>query len=299
MKRAWLMLILVALLTVGCAGPRSATDVTPPAIDTGANPDAWAKIPAGEFLMGIHRELVDIPHAYEMMVTDVTNAQYAKYVNAALAAGKVKIANDAAAGYYAGDTFRGVKHEKEIKAGDWPHVLLKDPSLRLTFDGKTFGVKPGYENHPMTVVTWFGAKAYCEFYGGRLPTEAEWEKAARGTDGRTYPWGDEIARNNANYYVSQDPFEQDLGGQGNTTPIGFYNGKTYQGYQTLDSKSPYGLYDMAGNVWQWTADIYEGVHYRTMRGGSKGNYKYNLRVWTRNSAEPDYAGPSVGFRCVR
>jgi len=299
MKRAWLMFILVAMLTVGCAAPRSATDVTPPTIDTGANPDAWVKIPAGEFLMGIHREPVDIPQAYEMMVTDVTNAQYAKYLNAALAAGKVKIANDAVVGYYAGDRFRGVKHEKEIKAGDWPHVPLEDPSLRLTFDGKTFGVKAGYENHPMTVVTWFGAKAYCEFYSGRLPTEAEWEKAARGTDGRTYPWGDEIARNNANYYVSQDPFEQDLGGQGNTTPIGFYNGKTYQGYQTLNSKSPYGLYDMAGNVWQWTADIYEGVHYRTMRGGSKGNYEYNLRVWTRNSAEPDYAGPSVGFRCAR
>ena len=299
MKHAWLVFGLIAILAVGCAAPRSATDVTPPIVDTGANPDAWAKIPAGEFLMGIHRERVDIPQAYEMMVTDVTNAQYARYLNAALAAGKVKIADDAVMGYYAGDTFRGVKHEKEIKAGDWPHVPLKDPSLRLTFDGKTFGVKPGYENHPMSVVTWFGAKAYCEFYGGRLPTEAEWEKAAHGTDGRTYPWGDEIARDNANYYVSQDPFEQDLGGQGNTTPIGFYNGKTYQGYQTLDSKSPYGLYDMAGNVWQWTADIYNGVHYRTMRGGSKGNYEYNLRVWTRNSAEPDYAGPSVGFRCAR
>jgi len=299
MKRAWLMFILVAMLIVGCVAPRSATDVTPPAIDTGVNPDAWAKIPAGEFLMGIHREPVDIPQAYEMMVTDVTNAQYAKYLNAALAAGQVKIANDAVVGPYAGDTFRGVKHEKEIKAGDWPHVPLKDPSLRLTFDGKAFAVKPGYENHPMTVVTWFGAKVYCEFYGGRLPAEAEWEKAARGTDGRTYPWGDEIARNNANYYVSQDPFEQGLGGQGNTTPIGFYNGKTYQGYRTLDSKSPCGLYDMAGNVWQWTADIYEGVHYRTMRGGSKGNYEYNLRVWTHNSAEPDYAGPSVGFRCAR
>ncbi|MBN1890745.1 MAG: formylglycine-generating enzyme family protein [Thermoflexales bacterium] len=299
MKRAWLVVIVVAVMAVGCAAPRSATDVTPPIVDTGANPDAWVEIPAGEFLMGIHRESVDIPGAYEMMVNDVTNAQYADYLNAALAAGKVKIAGDAVVGPYAGDTFRGVKHEKEIEAGDWPHVPLNDPSLRLTFDGKAFAVKAGYENHPMTVVTWFGAKAYCEFYGARLPAEAEWEKAARGTDGRPYPWGDEVARNNANYYASLDPFEQGLGGQGNTTPVGFYNGQAYQGYQTLDSPSPYGLYDMAGNVWQWTADIYEGAHYRTMRGGSKGNYGYNLRVWSRNSAEPDYAGPSVGFRCAR
>ncbi len=65
---------------------------------------------------------------------------------------------------------------------------------RFTFDGTTFTVKPGYENHPMTNVTWFGAWGYCEYYGCRLPTEMEWEKAARGTDDdRPFPWGDEIA----------------------------------------------------------------------------------------------------------
>ena len=145
---------------------------------------------------------------YEIMVTDATNAQYARYLNEALAKGTVKIVGDQVVGYYPGDVFHGHKHEKEIKAGDWLHVPLNDPSLRLTFDGKTFGVKPGYENHPMTMVTWFGAKAYCEFYGWRLPSELEWEKAARGTDNRPFPWGHEIELNNANFYASRDPFER-------------------------------------------------------------------------------------------
>ena len=165
--------------------------------------------------------------------------------------------------------------------------------------GIKFNANPPYENHPMVLVTWFGAKAYCDFYGWRLPNESEWEKAARGTDGRAYPWGNQIQAENANYYSSQDIFEKIIARLGDTTPVGFYNGRAYSNYITLDSPSPYGLYDMAGNVWQWTADIFEGTHYRSLRGGSKADYEYNLRVWTRNSAGPDYASPNVGFRCAR
>jgi formylglycine-generating enzyme required for sulfatase activity len=167
------------------------------------------------------------------------------------------------------------------------------------FDDTIFKVKTGYENHPVVLVTWFGARAYCDFYGWRLPTEIEWEKAARGTEGRPYPWGDEISRNNANYYSSHDLFEKIAGKGGDTTPVGFYNGNTYDDYETLDSPSPYGLYDMAGNVEQWTGNVYENQHYRYLRGGSKASYAYNLRVWTRNNAGPDYYSISIGFRCAR
>jgi formylglycine-generating enzyme len=187
MKRACIALLCVVVLVSGC-GARPA-DVTPPVYNTGVNPDSWARVPAGEFLMGIHEERVTVGYDFDVMVTLVTNAQYARYLNAALAAGKVKIAGKQVVGYYAGDDYTGKRHEKKIAAGDWLHVPLGDLDLRLTYDGKTFGVKPGYENHPMTVVTWFGAKAYCESSGGRLPTETEWEKAARGTDGRPFPWG--------------------------------------------------------------------------------------------------------------
>jgi formylglycine-generating enzyme required for sulfatase activity len=299
MKKLSFLGLTLTLLLAGCASNGAAATPPLPKIETGIDPEAWALIPAGEFLKGQHNEEVMVDYDYEMMVTDVTNAQYARYLNEALAKGTVKIVDGQVVGYWPGDPFDGYDHEMKIEAGDWIHVPLEDPGLRISFDGERFTAKPGYENHPMVLVSWFGAYAYCDFYGWRLPSEIEWEKAARGTDGRAYPWGNFIERNNANYYSSYDLFEKIFGKQGDTTPVGFYNGKTYDGYQTLDSPSPYGLYDMAGNVWQWTGDDYPYVHYRYMRGGSKMDYEYNLRTWARNSAGPDYYSPSVGFRCAR
>jgi formylglycine-generating enzyme required for sulfatase activity len=286
------LLAFLALSMVSCA---SAPTPNGPigAIKTGIDPEAWARVPVGEFLQGQHNHPVMVDYDYEIMLTDVTVAQYAAYLNLVPTQGSVELLESQLIGYYPGDEFHGFRHEEEIVAGDYIHLPLDDPGLRLRTETTGFTPQPGYENHPITLFSWFGARAYCQFYGWQLPSEIEWEKAARGEDGRTYPWGDEIGTENANYYSSHDIFEKLLGKGGDTTPVGFYNGKHYQippygETQTQDSASPYGLYDMAGNVWQWTDDVYPDQHYRYMRGGSKDTYAYNLRLWTRNSAGPSY-----------
>jgi sulfatase modifying factor 1 len=295
MKKIFLPILLLVTLLTACAPVD--LNAALPVFDTGVDPNSWAQIPAGEFYFGQHED-VETTAAYQIMITDVTTAQYAAFLNQGLAAGYVKIDGDQIVGYYPGDEFRGVKHEEPIAAGDWIFIPLHDPSQRIQFDGATFSVQPGYENHPMTMVSWFGAWGYCAYYDWRLPTEMEWEKAGRGTDTRPFPWGEEIARENANFYASRDPFEDMSSFGSRTTPVGFYNGSTYDGYVTLDSASPYGLNDMSGNVWQWTGDVYEGMHYRFMRGGSKDTYDMDLRLWVRNNATPTYFSPGVGFRCA-
>lgn len=296
MKRLFLILSLLTALLTSCAPVDLNAPI--PVYDTGIDPNTWVQIPAGEFHHGQFDELASTD-AYEIMVTNVTTQQYADFLNAALTDGYIKMEGGQIVGFYPGDEFRGVKHEERIEAGDWIFIPLDDPSQRVEFRNDHFVAQEGYENHPMTMVSWFGAWGYCRYYDYRLPTELEWEKAARGTDNRPFPWGDEIARENANFYSSRDPFEDMSSFGSRTSPVGFYNGKTYGDYQTLDSASPYGLYDMAGNVWQWTGDVYEGMHYRFMRGGSKDTYEMDLRIWVRNNATPTYFSPGVGFRCVK
>ncbi len=274
-----------------------------PSFETGVDPNSWAQIPAGEFYFGQHEDL-ESTAAYEIMITNVTVRQYADFLNAALADGSVKRVEDEIVGYYPGDEFHGYEHEEEIAAGDWVFIPLDDPSQRVQFDGAIFTAQAGYENHPMTMVSWFGAWGYCGYYETRLPTEMEWEKAGRGPSTgseptRPFPWGEEIARENANFYASRDPFEDMRSYGSRTSPVGFYNGQKYGDYQTLDSASPYGLYDMAGNVWQWTGNVYDDMHYRFMRGGSKDTYEMDLRLWVTNNATPTYFSPGVGFRCAR
>ena len=111
MKQVLIFLVLSVPLLVSCT-PSDVSTKPPPRVDTGLDPDSWAIIPAGEFLMGLHDHETDLDYNYKIMVTDVTKAQYAEYLNAALSSGTIKIAADEIVGYYPGDEFRGYEHEE-------------------------------------------------------------------------------------------------------------------------------------------------------------------------------------------
>lgn len=317
-------------------------------------------IDSGSFVMGDHHDLGGQEHrndevpvhtvnidALYVAACETTNSQYCEFLREEVAASRIKVED--------GTVYGGSRVYFKTRAAV--------PHSHIGWNGETFRVVNGKDRHPVVCVRWEGAAAYCNWLsrkqglapcydvgagtcnyaqsGFRLPTEAEWEYAGRGglhAPYTVYPWGDDPDETKANWPGSGDPYES--GSLPLTAPVGFYNGQLHrkadfdwpgqlQSFQTRDGSNGYGLYDMAGNVWEWCNDWYvnpfyessptdnplgptmgqpmpDGNPYRVLRSGSWYNgAQGHSRVSNRNPAhfrgpeDPDHPYYHIGFRVVR
>ena len=174
------------------------------------------------------------------------------------------------------------------------------PSVTVQFDDNVYQPRKGLENYPVNRVSWFGADAYCKWKEKRLPTEAEWEKAARGTDQRIFPWGNEFPDN------SRVTFRRKF------SEKGFQVMEPVEGMK--NGISPFGVHQMAGNVWEWVSDWFDSSVYqdenridpkgpesgisKVLRGGNWYYKAYYMRTTYRFNERPEMFKVWQGFRCA-
>jgi len=257
--------------------------------------DAMINVPGGTFLMGsergdaaeepVHRVKV---RAFSIDRLETTNAGFAEFVSAT---GHVTDVERSGVGWDWDGNWR------KKKKADWRHPHGPESSIH------------GLDRHPVVQVSWNDAQAYCQWRGKRLPTEAEWERAARGDGRRTYPWGDEPPRSETQSRASYGSDRCCRADEGDgylfTAPVGSFP----------EGRSPFGVDDLAGNVWEWVEDWFAPEFYRNspssnpvnntaaerkvIRGGGWGNDAYGLRSTLRHANPPDIGLSMVGFRCAR
>ncbi|MCF7920516.1 MAG: SUMF1/EgtB/PvdO family nonheme iron enzyme [Candidatus Cloacimonetes bacterium] len=245
---------------------------------------AWAPVEAGEFTWSESNTIVNLEHTFQIMDFEVNNAQFTQFLNEANSVGEIIVESPIVAGYYTGDEYYAADY--------YPYYDLWEGYGHILWNGGYFSLESGYGCYPVVKVSWFGANAFAEFYGWRLPSEQEWEKVARGNTGFAYPWGDTLCGYKANYWHSGDPWDEGC------TPVGFYNGQLYDDYQTQDSPSVYGCYDMCGNVYEWTLGWFNESS-RILRGGSWSLPATFSITWSRYPIHPAVTEPDMGFRCVK
>jgi formylglycine-generating enzyme required for sulfatase activity len=223
------------------------------------------QVPAGEFTMGNDASEMDLAKPAHTVYLDTFSIDKYEVTNA--------------------------QYQRCVDAGKCSPPAKSESKTRLWYYGA-----PKYNNYPVIYVSWDDAQKYCAWAGKRLPTEAEWEKAARGTDGRIYPWGNTFDARNLN---------SSEGGKGDTTAVGAYPADV----------SPYGALDMAGNVSEWVADRYDENYYansprnnppgpsagqgHVQRGGCWFFDQEFARVTRRLYDETSRTIFDTGFRCAR